>query len=52
LAVSITEFECSRSRVHGGVHFTAATTAAQAMCRPVGDLAFEFLQRHIQGTAQ
>ena len=49
-----TEFEneCSRSRVYGGVHFTAATVEAQAMCRPVGDLAFDFLQRHILGTAQ
>jgi hypothetical protein len=51
---TFTEFEneCSRSRVYGGVHFTAATTAAQAMCGPVGDLAYEFLQRHIQGTVQ
>ena len=49
-----TDFEndCSRSRVLAGVHFTAATTEGQAMCRPIGDLAFEFLQRHIQGTAQ
>jgi hypothetical protein len=47
-----TEFEndCSRSRVYGGVHFTAATVEGQAMCRPVGDLAFEFLKRHIDGT--
>ena len=51
---TFTEFEneCSRSRVWGGVHFTAATVEGQAMCRPAGDLAFEFLQRHIQGTAQ
>jgi hypothetical protein len=51
---TFTDFDnaCSRSRVYGGVHFTAATTEAQTMCRPVGDLAFEFLQRHINGTAQ
>ena len=51
---TFTDFEnaCSRSRVYGGVHFTPSTTEAQAMCRPVGDLAFEFLQRHINGTAQ
>jgi hypothetical protein len=51
---TFTEFEneCSRSRVYGGVHFTAATTEGQKLCRPMGDSAFEFLQRHIQGTAQ
>ena len=51
---TFTEFEddCSRSRVWGGVHFVAATTEGQKMCRPIGDLAFEFLQRHVQGTAR
>lgn len=51
---TFTEFEneCSRSRVYGGVHFTAATTEGQRLCRPVGDSAFEFLQRHIQGTVK
>jgi hypothetical protein len=44
------ENECSRSRVYGGVHFTAATVEGQVMCRPIGDLAFEFLKRHIDGT--
>jgi hypothetical protein len=43
------ENECSRSRVYGGVHFTAATVEGQAMCRPVGDLAYEFIRRHIDG---
>ena len=51
---TFTEFEddCSRSRVWGGVHFVPATTEGQKMCRPIGDLAFEFLQRHVQGTAR
>ena len=51
---TFTEFEneCSRSRVYGGVHFTAATVEGQALCRPIGDLAFEFLQKHINGTAR
>ena len=51
---TFTEFEneCSRSRVYGGVHFTAATVEGQALCRPIGDLAFEFLQKHILGTAK
>ena len=51
---TFTEFEneCSRSRVYGGVHFSAATVEGQALCRPIGDLAFEFLQKHILGTAK
>ena len=31
---------------------SAATTEGQEMCRPIGDLAFEFVQRHMQGTAK
>jgi hypothetical protein len=46
------ENECSRSRVYGGVHFTAATIEGQEMCRPIGDLAFEFVQRHIEGNVR
>ena len=48
---TFTEFEnaCSQSRVAGGVHFTAATVEGQALCRPIGDLAFEFVDRHIKG---
>ena len=51
---TFTDFEndCSRSRVYGGVHFTAATREAQEMCRPIGDLAFTFIRRHIEGTAR
>ena len=30
----------------------AATTEGQALCRPIGDTAFEFVQSHIQGTAK
>jgi hypothetical protein len=49
---TFTEFEddCSRSRARGGVHFRAATTEGQEMCRPIGDLAFEFVQSHVRGT--
>jgi hypothetical protein len=43
------ENECSRSRVYGGVHFTAATIEGQELCRPVGDLAYTFIRRHIDG---
>jgi hypothetical protein len=46
------EDECARSRVWGGVHFTAAIDEGQELCRPIGDLAFEFIQRHVQGTVR
>ena len=48
---TFTEFEqvCSQSRVLGGVHFTAAIEEGQKLCRPIGDLAFEFVDRHIKG---
>ena len=48
-----TEFEeeCGQSRLWGGVHFQASIDAAQELCRPIGDLAFEFIQAHIDGTA-
>lgn len=49
---TFTEFEqdCGMSRVWGGVHFKASVDSAQQMCRPIGDLAFEFLKRHISGS--
>lgn len=49
-----TEFEqeCGTSRVWGGVHFQAAISAGQELCRPIGDLAYEFVRAHIDGTAQ
>ena len=49
--VTFTEFEqvCSQSRVFGGVHFTAAIEEGQKLCRPIGDLAFEFVDGHIKG---
>lgn len=46
------EQECGVSRQWAGVHFAASITAGQSLCRPVGDLAFEFVQRHIAGTAR
>jgi hypothetical protein len=51
---TFTEFEnvCGRSRVLGGVHFAAAVVEGQKMCRPIGDLAFEFVDRHIKGQVQ
>jgi hypothetical protein len=51
---TFTEFEqtCGLSRVWGGVHFLSSLSAAQEMCRPIGDLAFEFVDRHIRGTVR
>ena len=48
---TFTEFErtCGASRVWGGVHFQSSIAAAQEMCRPIGDRAFEFVSRHIGG---
>jgi hypothetical protein len=45
------EQECGTSRLWGGVHFAAAITAGQDLCRPIGDLEYEFLADHIAGTA-
>lgn len=48
---TFTEFEaaCSESRVLGGVHFRAAIEEGRDLCRPIGDTAFEFLDRHVRG---
>ena len=46
------EEDCGMSRFWGGVHFRAAITASQEMCRPIGDLAYEFLQRQIRGDVE
>jgi len=40
------------SRLWGGVHFRASITAGHAIGRIIGDLAYEFVQDHIQGTAR
>ena len=50
---SWTQFEtvCGQSRLWGGVHFQAAIDASKPMCRSIGDRAYQFLSRHIAGTA-
>jgi hypothetical protein len=45
------ETDCGQSRLWGGVHFQAAIDAAAPVCRAVGNQAFEFLSRHIDGSA-
>ena len=45
------ETECGQSRLWGGVHFQAAIDASKPMCRQIGDRAYRFISRHIDGTA-
>jgi len=51
---TFTEFEtdCGLSRFRGGVHFLSSLAAAQNICRPIGDLAYEFVQAHLNGTSK
>jgi hypothetical protein len=44
------EEECAMSRFWGGVHFLASLPAGQGIGRPIGDLAYQFVQAHIAGT--
>jgi hypothetical protein len=46
------EQDCGMSRLWGGVHFRASIPAGHAIGRVIGDLAYEFVQDHIQGTAR
>ena len=34
--------DCSRSRLDGGMHFTASVPAAEALCEGIGDAGFAF----------
>lgn len=49
-----TKFEdtCGISRLWAGVHFKASIEASQPMCHRVGNRAWRFIKRHIEGTAQ
>jgi hypothetical protein len=51
---TFTEFEttCGLSRFWGGVHFLSAISAGHDLCRPIGDLAYEFVKMHIDGKSQ
>ena len=44
------EDDCEMARLWGGVHFMSAVDAARELCEPIGDLAYEFLKQHIDGT--
>jgi hypothetical protein len=47
-----TDFEdrCGISRMYAGVHFRSAVRPAQLLGREVGDIAYEFVKAHIDGT--
>jgi len=48
-----TEFndDCGRSRVWAGVHFTAAVEASQQVCDVFGDMAIDYLNALLDGSA-
>jgi hypothetical protein len=46
------EYQCGQGRVLGGVHFQPSVAASIDLCRPAGDDAYDFMQAHINGTAQ
>lgn len=46
------ERDCADSRVWAGVHFQSAVEEGLDLCRPIGDAAFEFADRHIRGVAR
>lgn len=50
---TFTDFEndCGMARVNGGVHFLSAVEASKDICGQFGDLAYEFVKAHIDGTA-
>ncbi|WP_230196914.1 DUF6851 domain-containing protein [Streptomyces coriariae] len=43
---------CARSRVDGGVHFGTTTARSLEFGRPFGDMAYEFVTRHVEGNVK
>jgi hypothetical protein len=41
--------DCGRSRVWGGVNFPSSVAAASQYATPIGDLAYDFLLRKLNG---
>jgi len=41
--------DCGTARLYGGVHFVSAIEASREMCKPIGDAAYEFIKKHIDG---
>jgi hypothetical protein len=44
------EHECGQSRLYGGVHFQPAIDVGRPLGHKVGDMAYEFVKAHIDGT--
>jgi hypothetical protein len=40
---------CGLSRVYSGVHFMSAVIEAEKLCKPVGDIAYDFVQTLVNG---
>lgn len=49
-----TEFDkaCARSRVDGGVHFKKTVERSLVFGEQFGDLAYEFVERHVKGNVK
>jgi hypothetical protein len=45
------ENECGLSRLWGGVHFRAAIEEGRPLGRAIGEIAYQYLKRHIDGQA-
>jgi hypothetical protein len=43
------ENDCGQSRLWGGVHFSASIPAGMEIGHEIGDRAYEFVQRHLEG---
>jgi len=41
--------DCAMARVWGGVHFVSSIEAGKELCRPMGDMGYEFVKAHIDG---
>ena len=41
--------DCAMARVWGGTHFVSAIEASKELCRPMGDMGYEFVKNHIDG---
>jgi hypothetical protein len=46
------ESDCGLSRLWGGVHFLSAIAAGHDLGKQIGNLAYDFVQGHIAGTAR
>ena len=43
--------ECGISRLWGGVHFSAAIAAGRPIGKAIGEIAYQYVKKHIDGNA-